>query len=79
MRVGGCAARQGAGVEALLRVFEVVRIEHEGMDADTFNNDATYKSGLIVVRARRERGGLVTGRNSLDWTRMGVTMLAASP
>ncbi len=43
---------QGAGVEGLLKVFDAVRREHEGMDADTFNNDATYKTRLNGVRAR---------------------------
>jgi hypothetical protein len=45
VRVGG----QGAGVGELLAVFDAVRAKHEGMAAEAFNDDATYKGGIIQV------------------------------
>ncbi len=43
-------AWQGAGTDAMLAVFDVVRTKHEGMDAASFNNDADYKERLNSVR-----------------------------
>jgi hypothetical protein len=37
-------------VKELLGVFDVVRAEHEQMDADKFNDDGTYKAGTNQVR-----------------------------
>ena len=45
--------RQGAGVEELLRAFDVVRAKHEGMDAGEYNADGTYKDAIIMVKALR--------------------------
>ncbi len=46
-------ARQAAGVEELLRAFDVVRAKHEGMDAGEYNADGTYKDVTILVTALR--------------------------
>jgi hypothetical protein len=42
---------QGAGVAELLEAFDEVGKEHEGMEADKFNHDATYKAGINKVGA----------------------------
>ncbi len=44
-------AGQGAEVEAMLRAFDAMRRGHEGMHADTFNDEGTYKNRLNEVRA----------------------------
>jgi hypothetical protein len=41
---------QGAGVAELLEAFDEVGREHERMEADEFNDDATYKAGINQVR-----------------------------
>jgi hypothetical protein len=40
---------QGAGVEELLRVFDAAGAKHEGMRAEEFNDDGTYKTGINLV------------------------------
>ena len=50
---GGRVGGQEAGVEVLLRAFDEVRAEHEGMEPETFNDDATYKGGIILVHNPR--------------------------
>ncbi len=42
-------AWQGAGMEELLSAFDAVRATHEGMAAEEFNDDATYKAGIDQV------------------------------
>jgi hypothetical protein len=42
---------QGAGVAELLEAFDEVGKEHERMEAEKFNDDATYKAGINKVRA----------------------------
>jgi hypothetical protein len=37
---------QGAGVEELVGVFDVLRRAHEGMAPEEFNDDATYKTRI---------------------------------
>jgi hypothetical protein len=37
-------------VEKLLSVFDEVRVKHEEMEAEAFNNDATYKLGIDEVK-----------------------------
>ncbi len=44
------AVRQGAGVEELLAVFDVARVEHAGMPAEAFNDDGTYKTCINQVK-----------------------------
>ncbi len=46
----GVGPWQGAGVEELLKAFDAVGLEHERMEAEKFNEDATYKAGIIQVR-----------------------------
>ena len=45
----GAAVGQGAGVAELLEAFDEVGKEHERMDAEKFNDDATYKAGINQV------------------------------
>jgi hypothetical protein len=40
---------QGAGVLELLAAFDLVVNKHEGMAADLFNDDGTYKAGIVQV------------------------------
>ena len=46
----GFGAPQGAGVDALLLVFDALRTEHEGEPAAKFNDDSFYKNGVVQVR-----------------------------
>ncbi len=48
--MGADGMRQGAGVEELLGEFDVVRLKHENMEADAFNDDVTYKTGIDEVK-----------------------------
>ena len=48
---------QGAGVDPLLRVFDALRTVHEGRPIDSFNDDSTYKNGVIEVRTLRKQEG----------------------
>ena len=41
--------RQGAGVGGLLEAFDALRQQHAAMAADKFNDDGTYKAGIIQV------------------------------
>ncbi len=41
---------QGAGVEELVGVFDVLRRAHEGMAPEEFNDDATYKTRINQAR-----------------------------
>ena len=43
---------QGAGVEELLAVLDAVRVQHEAMDPEMFNDDGTYKTGINQVPRR---------------------------
>ncbi len=38
-------------MEELLKAFDGLRAEHEGMTADTFNDDSTYKRGINQARS----------------------------
>ena len=40
---------QGDLMAELLGAFDAVGAEHEGMAADTFNDDGTYKNGINQV------------------------------
>ncbi len=40
---------QGAGVEELLKAFDAVRKEHEGMEAEKYNDDTIYKARINQV------------------------------
>jgi hypothetical protein len=46
---------QGAGTRELLAAFDMVRMDHERMDAEEFNDDGTYKAGINQVGARSQR------------------------
>lgn len=60
LAVGGACVRagrrQGAGVEGLLSALDAVRAEHEGMAAEEFNDDGTYKTGINQVMGVRGGG-----------------------
>ncbi len=43
-------AGQGAGVLELLAEFDLVGKKHEGMAATLFNDDGTYKAGIVQAR-----------------------------
>jgi hypothetical protein len=47
--VTGAVLGQGAGTEELLDCFDALRAEHERMGPAEFNDDATYKAGIIRV------------------------------
>ena len=48
--IGGVGGWQGAGVEELVGVFDVLRRAHEGMAPEEFNDDATYKTRINQAR-----------------------------
>ncbi len=40
---------QGAGAGELLAAFDAVRVDYEGMEAERFNDDGTYKEDINLV------------------------------
>ncbi len=55
-KAGAGGVLQGAGVEELLLVFDAVRLDHEEMPVDTFNNDRNYQKRLNQVSGGRGGG-----------------------
>ncbi len=56
--VTGAVLGQGAGTEELLDCFDALRAEHEKMGPAEFNDDATYKAGIILVGEGMGGGGV---------------------
>ncbi len=57
-------ARQGASAGGLMAWFDSVRKEQEGMAAEAFNHDETFKSRLNEVP--RRRGGPARARATMS-------------
>ncbi len=47
---------QGAGTGELLVAFDMVRLDHERMRAEEFNDDGIYKAGINQVGTRSQKG-----------------------
>ncbi len=54
-------------MDALLGVFDAVRMEHEGIATNEFNDDTTYKSHLNQVRGAGPK--LVCLGGGVEWAR----------